>query len=58
MTHLLEVNSHRDSFIQFKTKVVNTDGDNLDNVKPYQQREKWKINSATTNHYYLTLFRT
>jgi hypothetical protein len=46
----------RKSFIQNKTKVVNL-GDNLDNVRPYQQRGRWNVNPATTNHYYLTLYR-
>jgi hypothetical protein len=38
LSHLLEVISRHKSFIQNKTKVVNLE-DNLDNVRPYQQRE-------------------
>jgi hypothetical protein len=56
LTHLLEVISRSKSFIQNKTKVVKI-GDNLDDVRPYQQRERWNINPATTNYYYLTLYR-
>jgi hypothetical protein len=57
LTHLLEVISRRKSFNQNKTKVVNLE-DNLDNVRPNQQRGRWNINPATTNHYYLTLYRS
>jgi hypothetical protein len=43
-------------FIQNKTKVVNL-WDNLDSIRPYQQRERWNISPATTYHYYLTLYQ-
>jgi Zn-finger protein len=47
LIHLLEVISRRKSLIQNKTKVVNP-GDNFDNVRPNQQRERWNINPAMT----------
>jgi hypothetical protein len=53
---LVEVISRRKSFIQNKTNVVNL-GNNLDNIRPYQQRGSWNINPAMTNHYHLTLYR-
>jgi hypothetical protein len=55
-TNLLEMISRHKSFIQNKTKVVNL-VDNLDNIRPYQQRGRWSINPATTNYFYLTLYR-